>query len=133
MSQYHHPFGLRNAVTTRIYTVLFLAMATLYSCSKHLSVESIDPKVGPTAVDQQVRIHGENFKRDGAYRVYFGGKRARNLTILSDTELMVTAPRLTDAKSVDVVVRADDGTVFRIKNGYKYVEMAGNVLEKIGE
>jgi hypothetical protein len=97
-----------------------------------LSVTNVDPRAGATAGEQSVRIRGNNFRRDISYTVYFGTKRAQRSTILDDNTLLVTTPQADQARSVDVIVAADNGPAFRIRDGYRYEDMGGNVMEQVG-
>lgn len=101
--------------------------------STEMSVTGVDPKVGHTQGDQTVRIFGRNFRSDIGYTIYFGNRKARSVTLLDSQTLLVSTPGRDAAGSVDITVRADDGNAFRIAQGFRYEDMGGSVVEKLGQ
>jgi hypothetical protein len=97
-----------------------------------LQITNIDPRAGATAGEQAVRISGNNFRRDISYTVYFGNKRSERSTILDDHTLLVATPTVDQAGAVDVIVAADNGAAYRIREGFRFEEMGGNVMENVG-
>lgn len=97
-----------------------------------LEILNIDPRAGATAGEQPVQITGNNFRRDISYTVYFGNKRSMRSTILDDHTLLVATPTMDEAGVVDVIVAADNGAAFRIREGFTFEEMGGNVMENVG-
>lgn len=97
-----------------------------------LTVLNLEPRAGASQGEQPVRIAGANFRQDIGYTVYFGAKRATQVTIMDDTTLLVATPSH-DPGAVDVVVAADDGPAFRIVSGFTYNDQGGNVMEQMGE
>ena len=97
-----------------------------------LEILNIDPRAGATAGEQTVKIMGNNFRRDISYTVYFGTKAAERSTIMDDHTLVVATPGADEAGPVDVIVAADNGPAFRIREGFRYEEMAGNIMENVG-
>ncbi|HEY8427595.1 MAG TPA: IPT/TIG domain-containing protein [Sandaracinaceae bacterium] len=100
--------------------------------SGELEVTNIDPRAGATAGEQPVRILGNNFRQDIGYTVYFGNKRSMRATILNEHTLVVSSPPMDAPGAVDVVVAADNGPAFRIRQGFRYEDMSGNVMERVG-
>ncbi len=97
-----------------------------------LAVLNLEPRAGASQGEQPVRITGTNFRQDIGYTVYFGPKRALQVTIMDDTTLLVATPP-SDPGAVDVVVASDDGPAFRIVDGFTYNNQGGNVMEQVGE
>lgn len=97
-----------------------------------LQITNIQPRAGATAGEQSVKISGNHFRRDISYTIYFGNKRAQRSTILDDHTLLVATPGADEAGPVDVIVAADNGPAFRIREGFQYEEMGGNVMENVG-
>ena len=98
-----------------------------------MTILDLDPKIGHTQGDQPVRFIGKNFRQDIGYSVYFGANKAASVTILNPELLLVTTPSRVEPGSVDVTIRADDGTAFRIPAGFEFKEMAGSVVGGLGE
>lgn len=117
-------------------TVAFaLVAAALGACGAEggaLEVTNIDPRAGATSGDQPVRIVGNNFRQDISYTVYFGNRRSERSTILDDHTLLVSTPQVEEAGPVDVIVAADNGPAFRIRQGFAFEEMGGNIMENVG-
>jgi hypothetical protein len=98
-----------------------------------MSITDINPKVGHTAGEQPIRIVGNNFRQDIGYTVFFGTRKAASVTILDPSNILVTTPSQSGPGSVDVTIRSDDGSAFRIPGGFRYEDMAGDVMGKLGE
>jgi len=114
----------------------FLALFALFcACESEgeMAVLDVDPKVGHTVGDQPVRIIGQHFRQDIGYTVYFGSAKAGTVTILNPETILVTTPNRTDEGKVDITIRADDGTAFRIKDGFEFKQMSGSVVGGLGE
>lgn len=103
------------------------------SGSGPMQVHRIDPGAGGLQGGQQVRIVGENFRTDIGYTVYFGSLKAKTVTLLDSETMIALSPQQTQKGAVDVTVASDNGPAFRIKNGYRYEDMSGNVMEQFGE
>lgn len=114
--------------------ISLLCALGLLAClgSKEMKVTGIDPQTGHIAGDQRVEIKGENFRTDIGYTVYFGTAKAKSVSIRSTDSLLVTTPSGA-AGPVDVTVRADDGHAFVMKQGFRYEDMAGSVVEGLGK
>jgi len=110
-----------------------LAALALIGCegSKEMKIKGLNPQTGHVAGDQTVEILGENFRTDIGYTVYFGQSKAKAVTIRSKESLAVTTPS-GDKGPVDVTVRSDDGNAFKIKQGFRYEDMGGSVVEGLG-
>jgi hypothetical protein len=64
--------------------------------------------------------------------VYFGTQQASRVTVQSPELLVAVAPGVPEAKAVDITIRGDDGTALRIREGYSYDNMGGNVVQQLG-
>lgn len=111
-----------------------LVMLPLLACEggKEMEVSAVSPKTGHLAGDQTVQIQGKNFRTDIGYAVYFGQARAKSVTIGGGDSLVVTTPAGSQG-TVDVTVRVDDGRSFVLKQGFRYEDMGGSVVEGLGE
>lgn len=109
------------------------ALAVFPACQNDgtMAVKGLSPRTGNTDGDQTVQIHGQNFRTDIGYTVYFGKARAKSVIIRDPETLVVTSPS-GEVGPVDVTVRADDGNGFVMRSSYAYRQMTGNVMAKIG-
>jgi hypothetical protein len=98
-----------------------------------VTIVDIDPKVGATQGDQYVKILGKNFRQDIGYTVYFGTKKSAQVTIVDPETLLATTPTGAKVGQVDVLIRADNGSAFRIPQGFKFEDMGGSVVEGLGK
>jgi hypothetical protein len=96
-----------------------------------IAVESLDPEHGGVAGEQPVTIHGD-FRTDIGYTVYFGTTRADHVSVRDEHELVAIAPHVNGPGKVDVVVIADTGPGFRMKEAFLYQEAGGNIMEHVG-
>ena len=116
--------------------IITAIMGFIYSCGEtrgEMSVRDIDPKVGHTQGEQPVRIIGDNFRQDIGYAVYFGARKAGNVTILNPNTILVSTPGGMDLGPVDVLIRSDDGKTFRLPKAFEFKEMGGSVVGGLGE
>jgi hypothetical protein len=113
--------------------VSLLGALGLLACQgKEMKVTGVDPHAGHIAGDQRVEIKGENFRTDIGYTVYFGTAKAKSVSIRSTDSLLVTTPS-GPVGPVDVTLRADDGHAFVMKQGFRYEDMGGSVVEGLGK
>ena len=115
--------------------VVLAIVAGISACESggEMSVLNVDPQVGHTLGDQPVRIIGANFRQDIGYTVYFGANKAQSVTILNPETLLVTTPTRSEEGKVDITLRGDDGTAFRIVDGFEFKQMSGSVVGGLGE
>ena len=121
---------------TIVVASLLWALAGIGACDKaggEVAILDLDPKVGATQGDQPVKLVGQNFRQDIGYTVYFGTKKASSLTIFDTETLLVTTPSGVAAGTVDVMVRADDGSAWRLPKAFEFKDMGGSVVEGLGE
>lgn len=89
-----------------------------------LKVENVEPNEGTTGGGDKLTIHGSGFQPGKTQaEVRFGRRRAEAVIISSPTQIQVTTPA-GDKGPVDVSVMFDDGSYFKIANGFKYVPPA---------
>lgn len=81
------------------------------------TISRLDPDKGPTTGGLYVTISGTDF-RDGA-QVYFGGRPASDVRVLTDKTIMAKVPAHT-AGIKDVTVMNDDGGSYTLPNGFTY-------------
>lgn len=86
----------------------------------------LKPRKGNTSGDQAVKLIGENFRADIGYTVYFGNKRSPSVTILDPQNILVMTPDREQAGDVDVSVRGDDGSAWRLEKAFHYEEAAAS-------
>ncbi len=114
--------------------VCFVALGAALLCgacetkSGAMVFESVDPDFGGLQGGKTVRILGRNLRLDIGYTVYFGSDTSHQVAILNDGTLEAVTPRKRSSGPVDVTVRADNGMVFKLENGFKYVNQAGALL-----
>lgn len=101
--------------------------------SKEVQILDVNPRVGHTQGDQSVRILGRNFRSDIGYTVYFGTRKTSTVTIRDPETLEVLTPTRMEPGSVDIMIRADDGSAFKITQAFKFEDMGGSVVEGLGE
>jgi hypothetical protein len=101
--------------------------------SSKMAFDRLDPDFGGLQGGKSVQILGENIRMDIGYSVLFGRQISPQVSIGSDRALVAVTPRTMEPGRVDVVVRTDDGSVFRIKEGFQYVNQGGNLLERPSE
>jgi hypothetical protein len=97
-----------------------------------VQVLDVQPRTGHMAGEQPVRIIGKNFRPDIGYTVYFGTKKTSSVTIRDPETLDVVTPAGMPAGKVDIMLRADDGNAFRIKQSFEFVDMGGSVVGGMG-
>lgn len=103
----------------------------LGACEKprpEMAFAEVDPDFGGLQGGKTVRVVGRNLRLDIGYAVYFGEQRSPQVSIQSDTALAAVTPRRANTGVVDVTIRADNGSVFVIEQGFEYINQAGNLL-----
>ena len=119
--------------TVAMMLALTFVLAACGSEGGEMEILTMEPKVGAMQTETPVKIGGQNFRTDIGYTVYFGHRKANQVTILDPQTLLVIAPTSPDPGTVDVSVRADDGGAFLIHDAWRYEDMGGNVVERMGE
>ncbi len=117
----------------RMMGVIIGAVVVLAGCQKpraEMAFDSVDPDFGGLQGGKTVRIVAESLRLDIGYAVYFGQVRSSQVSIQSEKALLAVTPRRTAPGAVDVTIRADNGSVFVIKNGFEYINQGGNLLDE---
>lgn len=120
---------------THFRKALWLAGFLALGCGSggETQIRNLEPRVGALQGEQTVKITGANFRTDIGYTVYFGNRKAPTVTILDSETLAVTTPNRDAAGSVDVIVSADNGPAWRVKDAFRYEDLSGSVVEKLGD
>ena len=116
-----------------IAVVIIGSVLVLAGCKEptaEMSFETVDPNFGGLQGGKTVRILGRNVRLDIGYAVYFGRQRSAQVSIQSDKALLAVTPRRFEPGPVDVTIRADNGYVFVVKDGFEYINQAGRLLEE---
>jgi hypothetical protein len=89
-----------------------------------LKVESVEPPQGTTAGGEEISILGGGFQPGKTQaEVKMGRKKCETVTIASNSKIRVVTPP-NEKGPVDVTVMFDDGSTFKIPNGFRYLEPA---------
>jgi len=89
-----------------------------------LKVDSVEPPQGTTAGGEEISIVGGGFQPGKTQaEVKFGRKKSETVTIASPGKIRAVTPP-NEKGPVDVMVTFDDGSTFKIPNGFRYLEPA---------
>jgi hypothetical protein len=103
------------------------AFVTIAACTQSggpLKVDTVEPPQGTTAGGEEISINGGGFTPGKTQaEVKFGHKKSEMVTIASTNKIRVVTPA-NEKGPVDVSVMFDDGSYFKIPNGFRYVEPA---------
>ena len=116
-----------------ILGVIIGAVLVLAACEKpraEMAFDKLDPDFGGLQGGKTVRVVGKSLRLDIGYAVYFGQLRSPQVSIQSEKALLAVTPRRTTPGAVDVTIRADNGSVFVIKQGFEYINQGGNLLDE---
>ncbi|MFH1131174.1 MAG: IPT/TIG domain-containing protein [Pseudomonadota bacterium] len=102
----------------RISSICFLVCLFFCSCETKPGIKSIEPNFGNVAGGDSVLIHGNGF-REGMM-VQFGKKQAAGVVINSAAQTINVRTPAGEEGSVDVIVTADDGKSYVLRNGFRY-------------
>ena len=109
------------------------AVLLLAACDEprgEMTFHQLDPNFGGLQGGKTVRVVGRNIRLDIGYAVYFGQQRSAQVSIQNERALLAVTPRRFEPGAVDVTIRADNGSVFVVKNGFEYINQAGKLLEE---
>lgn len=105
------------------------ALALVTACQQgggQMRIDKMEPPQGTTAGGEEVTILGDGFQPGKTQaEVRFGRKKSEVVTIASTTKIKAVTP-VGDKGPVDVTVAFDDGRVFKLANGFRYIEPAEN-------
>ena len=107
------------------------AVLVLAGCEKpraEMTFHELDPNFGGLQGGKTVKVVGRSLRLDIGYAVYFGKLRSAQVSIQSEKALLAVTPRRSTPGGVDVTIRADNGAVFVIKQGFEYINQRGNLL-----
>jgi hypothetical protein len=114
--------------SVRLSAALFVS-AMLGACDPRtapLRVDKVEPPEGITAGSDQVTITGQGFQSGKTQvEVRFGRHKSDQVAIVAGDKISVVTPA-GDKGPVDVTVAFDNGAVFKIPNGFKYVNPQAN-------
>lgn len=110
--------------TTSVVGMLAAALA-LTACkeSGEMAILDVQPRKGNTQGESPVRIIGKNFRQDIGYTVYFGNKKAQELSLQDPETMVVTTPASMPVGTVDIMIRADNGNAFKISQVYSFEQV----------
>ena len=106
--------------------ISIVSLALLSACQQGgpLRVESLEPAQGTTGGGDEVVISGGGFEPGKTQaEVKFGRRKADSVVISSSNKIKVIAPS-NEKGPVDISVMFDDGSSFKIPNGFRYIEPA---------
>jgi hypothetical protein len=107
--------------------VTLSSLVWLAACTQSggpLKVESVEPPQGTTGGGEEITIVGGGFQPGKTQaEVRFGRKKAESVVIASTSKIKVVTPS-SEKGPVDINVMFDDGSSFKIPNGFRYVEPA---------
>jgi len=107
----------------RLVTALFV-LGLLTSCDEtgKIRIDRVDPSQGITAGGDHVHILGAGFQPGKTQaRVRFGTHVCEQVVIVSTNKIGVVTPS-GDKGPVDVTLDFDNGSRYKIPNGFRYVE-----------
>ncbi|MGD8317534.1 MAG: IPT/TIG domain-containing protein [Myxococcales bacterium] len=114
-----------------ILSVIIGAGLASGACEKpraEMSFVEVDPDFGGLQGGKTVRIVARSLRLDIGYAVYFGEQQSPQVSIQGNQGLLAVTPRRANPGTVDVTIRADNGSVFVIEKGFQYIDQAGNLL-----
>jgi hypothetical protein len=115
-----------------IQGVIIGAVLVLAGCEKpraEMAFHELDPNFGGLQGGKTVKVVGRSVRLDIGYAVYFGQLRSPQVSIQSEKALLAVTPRQATPGAVDVTIRADNGSVFVIEQGFEYINQRGNLLD----
>ena len=115
-----------------ILGVIIGAVWVLGACEKpapEMTFLRMDPNFGGLQGGKTVRVVGKSIRLDIGYAVYFGKLRSPRVSIQNDRALLAVTPRQWTPGMVDVTIRADNGSVFVVRNGFEYIDQRGQLLD----
>ncbi|MBT8470795.1 MAG: hypothetical protein KJN97_18765 [Deltaproteobacteria bacterium] len=113
--------------------VIIGAVVVLAACEKPhpaMDFQRTDPNFGGLQGGKTIRVVGEHLRLDIGYAVYFGQLRSPQVSIQNDKALLAVTPRQWTPGTVDITIRADNGSVFVIHKGFEYINQRGQLLDR---
>lgn len=104
----------------------FVFIAACQQGGGAVKIEKVEPPQGTTAGGEEITILGDGFQPGKTQaEVRFGRKKSEVVTIASTGKIKAVTP-VGDKGPVDITVAFDDGRVFKLKDGFRYIEPADN-------
>jgi hypothetical protein len=97
-----------------------------------MAILDVNPRTGSTQGDQPVHIVGKNFRQDIGYTVYFGTKKTTSVTIRDPETIEVLTPPSMPEGKVDIMIRVDDGSAYRIADAFHFQGTGENAGQGLG-
>jgi hypothetical protein len=132
MAKLGQKLGRISVVITAAALVGLSALGGCEQTGGTMAILDVQPKVGHTQGEQPIRILGQNFRNDIGYTIFFGTKPSGSVTIRDSETLDVVTPPGMPVGKVDIMIRSDDGSAFRIKEGFAFEDMGGSVVGGLG-
>ena len=110
----------------RVYRLVMtmFVLGVLVSCTEtgKIRIDRVDPPQGITGGGDRVSIIGAGFQPGKTQaRIMFGKHVCEQVVISSSSKIGVVTPA-GDKGPIDVTLDFDDGTRYKIPNGFRYVE-----------
>jgi hypothetical protein len=103
-------------------------LLVLAACSGDATLRVV-PNHGRQSGGEAVRIEGEGFVGHGPPVVYVDDRAAKMVVVESSRLITVLTPQTDDPRTVDVVIRFEDGTEHTLPAAFTYEEEQGIVLQ----
>lgn len=104
---------------------LAVSLTLLAACPQGdatVKIDKLEPPQGTTAGGEEITIVGGGFQPGKTQaEVRFGRRKAEVVTIASTSKIKVVTP-IGDKGPVDITVAFDDGKLFKLTSGFRYVE-----------
>ncbi len=99
---------------------LLLATAACDAKGGAMKVDKVEPEQGITGGGDQISVIGSGFQPGKTQvDVRFGRRKSEQVTISSSSKILVLTPP-GERGPVDVTLSFDNGTTFKIPNGFRY-------------
>ncbi len=79
---------------------------------------SVSPSKGPAVGGTVVKVTGENFT--GTPKLFFGTTEAKDVQLVSKTEITATTPAGTKGQKVDIILQAPNAPTSTLVEGFTY-------------
>ena len=89
----------------------------------------LSPDHGRQSGGEAIRIEGDDFVGHGAPVVYLGDRAAKMVVVESRWLITALTPQTDDPRTVDVLVRFQDGTELSLPEAFSFEEEQGIVLQ----
>jgi IPT/TIG domain len=115
---------MKRALALAVSVGLCAVVSACQQSGGPLKVDSVEPPQGTTAGGEEITIVGSGFQPGKTQaEVRFGRKKAENVIIASTTKIKAVSPA-SEKGPVDIGVTFDEGSAFKVPNGFRYVEPA---------